>query len=174
MYCLYFFTETGVVSNYYQNFYMNNEYLSKEGLEKLKNELESLKTDKRKEIADRLKHAKSLGDLSENAEYKETLEAMNLMEDRIEKLEDIIKRAVVIEKGSGSSVQLGSAVKIKKEADGKICEYILVGQEEADISLGKISNQSPIGRALSGKGKGDKVKVLTPGGEINYTIENIS
>ena len=152
----------------------NNEYLSKEGLEKLKNELESLKTVKRKEIADRLKHAKSLGDLSENAEYKETLEAMNLMEDRIEKLEDIIKRAVVIEKGSGSSVQLGSAVKIKKEADGKICEYFLVGQEEADISLGKISNQSPIGRALMGKGKGDKVKVLTPGGEINYTIENIS
>ena len=153
---------------------MNNEYLSKEGLEKLKNELESLKTDKRKEIADRLKHAKSLGDLSENAEYKETLEAMSLMEDRIEKLEDIIKRAVVIEKGSGSTVQLGSSVKIKKEIDGKICEYFLVGQEEADISLGKISNQSPIGRALMGKGKGDKVKVLTPGGEIKYTIENIS
>src|SRR3989344_4778251 len=131
---------------------MNNEYLSKEGLEKLKNELESLKTVKRKEIADRLKHAKSLGDLSENAEYKETLEAMNFMEDRIEKLED----------------------KIKKEADGKICEYFLVGQEEADISLGKISNQSPIGRALVGKRKGDKVKVLTPGGEIKYTIENIS
>ena len=152
----------------------NNEYLSKEGLEKLKNELESLKTDKRKEIADRLKQAKSLGDLSENAEYKETLEAMNLMEDRIEKLEDIIKRAVVIEKGSGSNIQLGSAVKIKKEVDGKICEYFLVGQEEADISLGKISNQSPIGRALMGKGKGDKVKVLTPGGEIKYTIENIS
>jgi len=153
---------------------MNNEYLSKEGLEKLKNELESLKTDKRKEIADRLKHAKSLGDLSENAEYKETLEAMSLMEDRIEKLEDIIKRAVVIEKGSGSTVQLGSSVKIKKEIDGKICEYFLVGQEEADISLGKISNQSPIGRALMSKKKGDRVKVLTPGGEINYTIENIS
>ena len=152
---------------------MNNEYLSKEGLEKLKNELESLKTDKRKEIADRLKHAKSLGDLSENAEYKETLEAMSLMEDRIEKLEDIIKRAVVIEKGSGSTVQLGSSVKIKKEIDGKICEYFLVGQEEADISLGKISNQSPIGRALMGKKKGDMVKVATPGGEINYTIENI-
>ena len=94
---------------------INSEYLSKEGLEKLKNELEYLKTDKRKEIADRLKHAKSLGDLSENAEYKETLEAMSLAEDRIEKLEDIIKRAVVIEKGSGSSVQLGSSVKIKKK-----------------------------------------------------------
>lgn len=153
---------------------MNNEYLSKEGLEKLKNELEFLKTDKRKEIADRLKHAKSLGDLSENAEYKETLEAMNLAEDRIEKLEDIIKRAVLIEKSSGSSVQLGSAVKIKKEIDGKICEYVLVGQEEADVSLGKISNQSPLGRAIVGKKKGDTVKVATPGGEIKYTIENIS
>lgn len=153
---------------------MNSEYLSKEGLEKLKNELESLKTKKRKEIADRLKYAKSLGDLSENAEYKEALEAMNLVEDRIEKLEDIIKRAVVIEKGSGTSVQLGSAVKIKKETDGKICEYVLVGQEEADISLGKISNQSPLGCALVGRKKGEMVKVLTPNGEIKYTIENIS
>ena len=153
---------------------INSEYLSKEGLEKLKKELEFLKTDKRKEIADRLKHAKSLGDLSENAEYKETLENMGFTEDRIEKLEDIIKRAVVIEKSSGSNVQLGSAVKIKKETDGKICEYVLVGQEEADISIGKISNQSPIGRALIGKKKGDMVKVATPGGEIKYTIESIS
>ena len=94
---------------------INSEYLSKEGLEKLKNELEFLKTGKRKEIADRLKHAKSLGDLSENAEYKETLETMNFTEERIEKLEDIIKRAVIIEKSSGTSVQLGSAVKIKKK-----------------------------------------------------------
>ena len=141
---------------------------------KIKKELEFLKTDKRKEIADRLKHAKSLGDLSENAEYKETLENMGFTEDRIEKLEDIIKRAVVIEKSSGSNVQLGSAVKIKKETDGKICEYVLVGQEEADISIGKISNQSPIGRALIGKKKGDMVKVATPGGEIKYTIESIS
>lgn len=153
---------------------MNSEYLSKEGLEKLKNELEFLKTDKRKEIANRLKHAKSLGDLSENAEYKETLEAMELAEDRIEKLEDIMKRAVVIEKSASSNAQLGSAVKIKKEADGKICEYVLVGQEEADISLGKISNQSPLGRALVGKKKGDKFKVATPGGEIKYIIEKIS
>ena len=112
--------------------------------------------------------------MSENAEYKEALEAMSLMEDRIEKLEDIIKRVVIIEKSSGSNVQLGSAVKIKKETDGKICEYVLVYQEEADVSLGKISNQSPIGSALMGKKKGDKVKVATPGGEIKYTIENIS
>ena len=152
----------------------NSEYLSKEGLEKLKNELEYLKTDKRKEIAGRLKHAKSLGDLSENAEYKETLEAMGLIEDRIEKLEDIIKRAVVIKKSVGPNIQLGSVVKIKKETDGKICEYILVGQEEADVSIGKISNQSPLGNAIIGKKKGDTVKVATPSGEIKYTIENIS
>lgn len=153
---------------------MNSEYLSQEGLEKLKNELEFLKTEKRKEIAGRLKHAKSLGDLSENAEYKETLEAMGLIEDRIEKLEDIIKRAVVIKKSVGPNIQLGSVVKIKKETDGKICEYILVGQEEADVSIGKISNQSPLGNAIIGKKKGDTVKVATPSGEIKYTIENIS
>lgn len=140
----------------------------------MKNELEFLKTDKRKEIAARLKHAKSLGDLSENAEYKETLETMNLTEDRIEKLEDIIKRAVVVEKSGSLNAGFGSVVKIKKEADGKTGEYILVGQEEADISIGKISNQSPLGRALMGKKKGDKIKVATPGGEIKYIIENIS
>ena len=81
---------------------------------------------------------------------------------------------MVIEKGSGSSVQLGSSVKIKKETDGKICEYVLVGQEEADISLGKISKQSPLGGALMEQEKGDTVKVTTPGGEIKYIIENIS
>ena len=137
---------------------INSEYLSKEGLEKLKNELEYLKTDKRKEIADRLKHAKSLGDLSENAEYKETLEAMSLAEDRIEKLEDIIKRAVVIEKRLGVKRPARVIRKDKKETDGKICEYVLVGQEEADISLGKISNQSPLGGALMGKKKATRSK----------------
>lgn len=153
---------------------INSEYLSKEGLEKIKNELEFLKTDKRKEIADSLAHAKSLGDLSENAEYKEALETMNITEDRIEKLEDIIKRAVIIEKSGGSTVQLGSSVKVKKETDGKIYDYVLTGQEEADISSGKISNKSPIGVALVGKKKGDIVKVVTPAGEIKYAIENIS
>ena len=153
---------------------INSEYLSKEGLEKIKKELEFLKTDKRKDIADRLAHAKSLGDLSENAEYKEALETMNTTEDRIEKLEDIIKRTVIIEKSSSSSAQLGSTIKVKKESDGKIYEYILMGQEEVDISAGKISNKSPIGGALIGKKKGDSVKVSTPAGEIKYTIESIS
>jgi len=152
----------------------NSEYLSKEGLEKIKNELEFLKTGKRREIADKLAHAKSLGDLSENAEYKEALETMNITEDRIEKLDDIVKRAVIIEKSHGSNAQLGSSVKVRKESDGKIYDYVLAGQEEADISAGKISNKSPIGSALIGKKKGDAIKVKTPAGEIKYIIENIS
>ncbi len=98
---------------------------------------------------------------------------MNVTEDRIEKLEDIVKRAVIIEKSGGSTVQLGSSVKVKKDSDGKIYDYVLTGQEEADISSGKISNKSPIGSALIGKKKGDIVNVITPAGEIKYTIENI-
>jgi len=158
----------------YTNNQNNSEYLSKEGFEKIKNELEFLKTGKRKEIADRLAHAKSLGDLSENAEYKEALETMNITEDRIEKLDDIVKRAVIIEKSFGSTIQLGSTVKVKKESDGKVYDYILTGQEESDISAGKISNKSPIGNALIGKKKGDVIKVKTPAGEIKYIIESIS
>lgn len=164
-------------------FYMDKEYLSKEGLEKIKKELEFLKTEKRKEIAEKLKFAKSLGDLSENAEYKETLENQTLVEDKIEKLEDIVNRAVIIEKAGGSTVQLGSTVTLKKEglpagqagnADGKIYKYNIVGQEEADISAGKLSNQSPIGSALMGKKKGDIISARTPGGEIKYAIIDIS
>jgi len=162
---------------------MDKEYLSKEGLEKIKKELEFLKTEKRKEIAEKLKFAKSLGDLSENAEYKETLENQTLVEDKIEKLEDIVNRAVIIERAGGSTVQLGSTVTLKKEglpagqagnAAGKIYKYNIVGQEEADISAGKLSNQSPIGSALMGKKKGDIISARTPGGEIKYAIIDIS
>lgn len=152
---------------------MNSEYLSKDGHEKIKKELEYLKTGKRKEIAERIKHAKSFGDLSENAEYKESLEARSLLEDRIEKLDDIIKRAVIVEKRAGSTVQFGSTIKLKKENDSKIYEYVLVGTEESDLARGKISNQSPIGAAVIGKKKGDAVFVSVPSGEIKYTVMEI-
>ncbi|MCK6462895.1 MAG: transcription elongation factor GreA [Candidatus Pacebacteria bacterium] len=153
---------------------MNSEYLSKEGLEKIEKELEILKTDKRKEVAERLKFAKSLGDLSENAEYKESLEAQSLLEDRIAKLEDIIKRAVIVEKSSGSTVQLGTTVVLKKLPSGGEKKYVVVGQEEADIAAGKISHKSPLGAAIIGKKKGDKIKVVTPGGTAEYSLEEIS
>ncbi|RJQ30596.1 transcription elongation factor GreA [Candidatus Parcubacteria bacterium] len=150
------------------------EYLSKEGLEKFKKELEHLTTVKRKEIVERIEYAKSLGDLSENSEYKESREAQGINEGRIQQLEDIIKRAVIIEKGNNGLVQLGSTVKLKKDADGKIYDYTLVGPEEADISARKISNKSPIGSALMGKKKGSVVKVSSPTGETKYSIEEIS
>ena len=154
---------------------MNNEYLSKEGLEKIKNDLEKMKTQGRKEVAARFKFAKSLGDLSENAEYKAAIESQAMLEEKIAKSEDIIKRAVVIEKTSGSTVQLGSAVELKKENNNdKIYKYVIVGQEETDISSGKISNKSPMGSALIGKKKGDKVSVRTPSGENKYIILEIS
>lgn len=154
---------------------MNNEYLSKEGLEKIKNELEHLKTKGREEVAARLKFAKSLGDLSENAEYKAALDAQSMTEERIAKLEDIIKRAVVIEKTNGSTVELGSLVVLKKEGDeSKTFKYTIVGPEEADIVSGKISNKSPIGSALIGKKKGDKISVKTPSGGSKYTILELS
>lgn len=144
----------------------------------MKKELEFLKTEKRKEIAEKLKFAKSLGDLSENAEYKETLENQSLVEDRIEKLESIINRAVIVGKTNSSTIGLGSSVKLKKEGNNnnneKIFNYVIVGQEEADISTGKLSNQSPLGGALVGKKRGEIVSVKTPNGEIKYAILDIS
>lgn len=153
---------------------INPEYLSKEGLEKFKKELEYLTTVKRREIVERIEYAKSLGDLSENSEYKESREAQSINEGRIQQLEDILKRAVIIEKGGNGVIQLGSTAKIKKETDGKIYNYTLVGPEEADISAGKISNRSPIGSALMGRKKGDKIKVSSPTGEMIYSVEEIS
>ena len=152
----------------------SSEYLSKEGLEKIKSELDYLTTVKRKEIADRLEHAKSLGDLSENSEYKESKEALAFLENRILRLEDIIKRAVIIEKSAGPRIQIGSTVVARKEdpsnQEGKTCQYNVVGQEEADISAGKISNRSPLGNALIGKKKGDSIVIDTPRGKVKYKI----
>lgn len=153
----------------------DSEYLiSKEGLEKISKELEYLSTTKRKEVADRLEHAKSLGDLSENSEYKESKEALSFLEERILKLQEVVKRAVILEKNAGLTIQIGSTATMQKENDsnekGKICQYHIVGQEEVDISAGKISNQSPLGRAAIGKKKGDIIIADTPGGKIKYKI----
>lgn len=152
----------------------NSEYLSKEGLEKIKSEFDYLSTVKRKEIADRLEHAKNLGDLSENSEYKESKEALAFLEDRIFKLEGIIKRAVIIKKSAGPRVQVGSTVVARKDdlsnLEGKTYQYNVVGQEEADILMGKISNQSPLGQVLIGKKRGDSIVVNTPGGKVKYKI----
>lgn len=148
------------------------EYLSEEGLEKLKQELHELKTTKRHEIAARLEHAKSLGDLSENAEYQETKEEQELMEQRIAELEERVREAVVMHKPTKTdSVRVGSTVVVSSSRGEDT--YSILGSEEADPGRGKISNESPLGKAFLGKKVGDKVEVHAPAGAIVYMITEI-
>ena len=145
------------------------EYFSEEGLANLKQELEELKTKKRHEIASRLEHAKSLGDLSENAEYQEAKEEQSLVESRIGELEEIVRNAVIIKKDAHSNlVQIGSTVRVRSDLGDET--FTIVGSEEADPKLGKISNESPLGKSFLGNKAGDKVEVKTPGGTYTYSI----
>lgn len=146
------------------------EYLTKEKKLELEDELKQLQTVRRKEIADALEYAKSLGDLSENAEYHQAREDQAHCEDRITHIEQILKNAVVMDGHQAGVVSVGSTVTVLKKGDKKERVFIIVGSEESDIPEGKISNESPIGEALLGKKKGDKVTVHAPKGEIEYTV----
>ncbi|MEI6420188.1 MAG: transcription elongation factor GreA [bacterium] len=147
------------------------EYLSKEKFEEFKKELEFLKTTKRKEIAEDLDYARALGDLSENAEYQEAREAQAALEDRISKLEQILKSAVIVsEHHHGATVTIGSTVELLKDGDKSSKTFIIVGSEEADLASGKISNRSPLGVAVLGKKKGDEVSFVAPKGKMSYKI----
>ncbi len=148
-------------------------FITKQGLEKLKKELEHLKTEKRQEIANALQKAKELGDLSENAEYTEAKEAQSFNEGRISEIEEMIKNAAPIEKtiNNGGIVQIGSTIEIE---NGQISrEYTIVGSEEADPVNGRISNESPLGIAFLGKKLNDEVEIETPGGKMRYKILKI-
>lgn len=157
------------------------EYLSQEGLEKLKQELEQRKTAKRKEIADQLEEAKALGDLSENTEYSSAKEAQAFNETRIQELEEIIKKAKTVDPKSKSNgqVQIGSKIKIRPLSSSgnplasEEKEYTIVGAQEADPAEGKISNASPLGQAFMGRKSGDTVEVETPKGKTKYKIMEI-
>jgi len=152
---------------------MTKKYISAEGLQKLKEKLEFLKTTKRREIANRIKVAKELGDLSENAEYQDAKDEQAFNEGEILEIENTIKNAVIIDKnGQHNIVEVGNSVQVKTTSGEK--EFMIVGSNEADPPLGKISNESPIGQALLGKKKGDDVEVETPGGKIKYKILAIS
>lgn len=149
------------------------EYISEEGLTKLKQELQELKTAKRQEIAARLEHAKSLGDLSENAEYQETKEEQSLVERQILELEDMIRNAVVIKKDYRTDkVVIGSSVRVR--SGDREDTYKIVGSEEAHPAEGKISNESPLGRAFLNGKVGDHIDVKTPSGIVSYEILEIS
>lgn len=148
------------------------KHLTKEGLEKLKKELEQLKTVARKEVQLRIRQSAALGDLKENAGYHAAKEDQSFIEGRILQLQDIINQTQVIENPPvGGGVQIGSVVSLDSE-DGKD-KYQIVEPEEADIMAGKISLKSSLGEALLGKKKGDIVKFTTPDGVKEYQITKI-
>ena len=149
------------------------EYLTKEKKAELENELKTLTTVRRKEIAEALEYAKSLGDLSENAEYHQAREDQGAAEERIAHLEQILKNAVVMDKHHSGTVEVGSTVTVLKKGDKEERTFTLVGSEEADSLNGRISNESPLGGALLGKKAGDKVMVESPKGAFEYSIKKL-
>lgn len=152
--------------------------LSHEGLAKLQEELRVLKEEKRKEIADKLKEAISYGDLSENAEYAAAREEQAHVEGRIEELEVMLKPGnyeITDEKKTRKSgINIGATVTIHEHASGEELVYKIVGSQEANILEGKISNESPLGKAILGKNPQDTISVTAPNGITEYTILSVS
>jgi len=146
-------------------------YLTKEGLEKLKGELEELTNVKRPAVAKRIKSARDMGDTSENAEYASAREEQAFVEGKIAELQEILKNAVVSVASSNGTIAVGSKVTV--HIDGAEEEFHIVGAPEADPLLKKISNESPIGKALLGRKVGDKVLVEAPVGSLTYTVLKI-
>ncbi|MEH7547785.1 transcription elongation factor GreA [Bacillus sp. AFS076308] len=149
--------------------------MTQAGKEKLVQELEYLKSVKRKEVVERIKIARSFGDLSENSEYDSAKEEQAFVEGRITTLENMIRNAKIIAESemAADSVSLGSSVTFIELPDGEEETYSIVGSAEADPFEGKISNDSPIAKSLLGKKVGDQVTVQTPGGEMSVRIVSI-
>ncbi|MEH7354206.1 transcription elongation factor GreA [Neobacillus drentensis] len=149
--------------------------MTQAGKDKLEQELEYLKSVKRKEVVERIKIARSFGDLSENSEYDSAKEEQAFVEGRITTLENMIRNAKIIAEGemAGDSVTLGRSVTFIELPDGEEETYSIVGSAEADPFEGKISNDSPIAKSLLGKKVGDQVSVQTPGGEMSVRIVSI-
>ncbi len=152
---------------------MSKKYLlTKEGLEKLNEELKHLINDKRKEVIERIREAAAHGDLSENADYAQAREEQSFIEGRIIEIEDIIKNAEIITTNThGSTVTIGTTVVVK--VSGQERKYTIVGSNEANPKEGKISNESLVGKGLLGHKAGEKFKVQTPAGEAEYEIVSI-
>ncbi|MGL5642163.1 MAG: transcription elongation factor GreA [Paraclostridium sp.] len=149
--------------------------LTQEGHKKLEDEVEFLKSVRRREVAERIKVAISFGDISENAEYDEAKNEQAQMEERIIKLENMLRKAVIIDESKIDSniVTIGSIVKVNDIEFGEQVEYTIVGSAEADPYEGKISNESPVGKALLGRAKGDVVDVQVPDGVAKFEILEI-
>ena len=153
-----------------------NVYLSREGYEKLRRELEQLKTSKRREISKAIGEARAHGDLSENAEYTYAKEAQGLNEKRIAELEGKLSRAKLIDESAMSKdeILIGAKVRLKDLDSGEEFEYAFVSEEEADYSNNKISVTSPVGGALIGHKENDTVKIKVPAGTLRYKVLKIT
>jgi transcription elongation factor GreA len=140
--------------------------LTPEGLEKLKDELEELQTVRRREVAERIKEAREFGDISENSEYDDAKNEQMMLEQRIARLEERLRSASVVDAKdiSTDSVQVGSTVSVKDEQTGKSQKFTIVGSAEANPSQSRLSNESPVGRALIGHKRNDVVSVQVPRG----------
>jgi len=155
---------------------MARVYLTRDGYEKLAEELEHLKRVKRREISSAIEHARSLGDLKENAEYHSAKEALAINEKRVAELEDKLSRAEIIEDSQISSdkAYIGAKITLFDLDTEEQVEYALVGSDEADATLGLISTDSPVGKALLGCKKDDVVKIDVPAGTLEYKVIKIS
>ncbi len=151
----------------------NKQYITAEKRTSLEAELLDLKTTKRKEILEALEFAKSLGDLSENAEYHQAREEQGKLEERIGVIEELLRNSEVIKKSHSATIQVGSTAIVQKTGDKNKQTFHIVGSEEADFATGKISHKSPLGSALFGKTKGDTVVFATPKGKTEYKVISI-
>ena len=149
--------------------------LTPEGLSKLKEEIEYLSTTKRREVAERIKEAREFGDIAENSEYDDAKNEQAMLEHRIAQLEDRLLTARVISKKeiSKDMVSVGATVRLRDLAANKTVEYHIVGSAEANPAQNKLSNESPVGKAIMGKKKGEVVEVTAPRGSLKYKIIDI-
>jgi transcription elongation factor GreA len=155
---------------------MSEVYLSRDGLEKLKDELRELKEKERPTVRESLQRAREFGDLSENAEYTAAKERLMFLEQRINKLEDTLSRATLLENESipEDKVYIGATVELVDLKSDRQLVYTLVAPEEADFEAGKISTTSPIGKGLLGHSEGEEVEIKVPAGILNYRIVSIT
>ncbi len=159
----------------FQNYMITEkEYLTKAKYAELEKELEYLRTVRRKEVAEDLEYAKQLGDLSENAEYHEARDMQAVVEDRISKLDMLLKSAVIVDAHHSEAANIGSTVELQKEGKKETIKFTVVGTEEADMSKNKLSITSPLGTAMKGKKKGESFVVQTPTGKVTYKIVGIA
>jgi transcription elongation factor GreA len=150
--------------------------LTRDGLKKLEDELDELKSVHRREVNERIRQAKEFGDISENAEYEDAKQEQAFVEGRILKLESMIRNARIIDQSDfiADAVHLGATVKVKELGSGRSHDFTIVGSAEADPKNARLSNESPLGAALMGRKNGETVDVTTPRGVMKYKIESIN